>query len=92
MAAAGGAVAAMAIAAAKRASGVVVSVTPENFSKIVARTQKPLVVHATAGLFSTSYLYMTTYRGLAFYTKSRQPVGLPAGAELIAAESIWIPQ
>jgi hypothetical protein len=35
---------------------------------------------------------MTTYRGLAFYTKSRQPVELPAGTELIAAESIWIPQ
>ena len=92
MAAAGGAVAAMAIAAAKRASGVVVSVTPENFSKIVARVEKPLVVHAVGGVFSTRYQYMTPYRGLAFYTKSRQPVELPAGTELIAAESIWIPQ
>lgn len=91
MAAAGGAVAVM-LAAAKRASGVVLSVTPENFSKILARTEKPLVVHATGGVFSTSYQYMTTYRGLAFYTKSRQPVELPAGAELIRAESIWIPQ
>ena len=92
MGAAGGAVAAMAIANARRASGVVVSVTPENFAKIVARVEKPLVVHATGGIFSTSYQYMTSYRGLAFYTKSRQPVGLPAGTELIAAESIWVPQ
>ena len=92
MAAAGGAVAAMMIAAAKRASGVVVSVTPENFLKIVARTEKPLVVHASGGVFSTTYQYMTPYRGLAFYTKSRKPVELPAGAELVAAESIWIPQ
>ena len=92
MGAAGGAVVAMAVANAKRASGVVVSVTPENFSKIVARVERPLVVHATGGFLSTSYQYLTTYRGLAFYTKSRQPVQLPAGAELIAAESIWIPQ
>ncbi|HLL77015.1 MAG TPA: hypothetical protein VK421_17300 [Pyrinomonadaceae bacterium] len=91
MAAAGGAAGA-AIANAKRASGVVVNVTPENFSKIVARTERPLVVHATGGVFSTHYQYLTTYRGLAFYTKSRQPLQLPFGTELITAESIWIPQ
>ena len=92
MGAAGGAVVAMAIANAKRASGVVVSVTPENFSAILARAENPLVVHATGGLFSTNYQYMTAYRGFAFYTKSRQPIQLPAGAELITAESIWVPQ
>ena len=89
MAAAAGAAA---IANAKRASGVVVGVTPENFSKILARVERPLVIHATGGIFSTSYQYLTTYRGLAFYTKSRQPVQLPAGTELITADSIWIPQ
>jgi hypothetical protein len=89
---AAGAAVVAAIANAKRASGMVVSVTPENFSAILARTEKPLVVHATGGVFSTNYQYMTTYRGLAFYTKSRQPVELPTGTELIAAESIWIPQ
>ena len=92
MGAAGGAVVALAIANAKRASGVVVAVTPENFSAILARAENPLVVHATGGVFSTNYQYMTTYRGFAFYTKSRQPVQLPAGTELIAAESIWVPQ
>jgi len=92
MGAAGGAVAALAIANAKRASGVVVAVTPENFSAILARAENPLVVHATGGVFSTNYQYMTSYRGFAFYTKSRQPVQLPAGTELVRAESIWIPQ
>ena len=92
MGAAGGAVVAMAIANAKRASGVVVSVTPENFSAILARAENPLVVHATGGVFTTYYQYMTSHRGFAFYTKSRQPVPLPAGTELITAESIWVPQ
>ena len=90
--AAGGAVVALMIANAKRASGTVISVTPENFSNILARTERPLVVHAVGGVFSKNYQYMTSYRGFAFYTKSRQPIELPAGTELIAAESLWIPQ
>lgn len=92
MGAAGGAVVAAAIANAKRASGVVVAVTPDNFSAVLARAERPLVVHATGGVFKTYYQYLTSYRGLAFYTKSREPVQLPAGTELVTAESIWIPQ
>ena len=92
MAAAGGAVVALAIANAKRASGMIVSVTPENFAAVLSRVERPLVVQATGGFFSTRYQYMTSYRGLAFYTKSREPLALPEGAELITAESMWTPQ
>jgi len=93
MAAAGGAVAAMAIANAKRASGMVVQLSPENFSAVLARCEAPpLVVQTSGGFFSTSYQYLTTYRGLAFYTKSREPLALPAGTELITAEGMWMPQ
>jgi hypothetical protein len=69
--AAGGAVVAMMIANAKRASGTVIGVTPENFSNILARVEQPLVVHATGGVFSKNYQYMTTYRGFAFYKIGR---------------------
>jgi hypothetical protein len=31
------------------------------------------------------------YKGLAFYTKSTEPLQLPATAEVIAARSIWTP-
>ncbi|MFL6229513.1 MAG: hypothetical protein ACJ741_12115 [Pyrinomonadaceae bacterium] len=90
MAAAGGAVAA-AIANAIKASGVVVRVSPENFLAILKRVESPLVVHARGGFFSTKYQYLVSYKGLAFYTKSPQPVELPRGTELVEAKGIWIP-
>ena len=91
-AAAGAAAAAAAIANAIKASGVLVSVAPEDFSAILRRTEKPLVVTAEGGFFSKSYKYLTSYRGLAFYTKSPAPLILPAGAEVVRAGKIWMPQ
>jgi hypothetical protein len=88
---AGGAAAAAAIAQAIKASGVVVRVAPEEFGKILSRVQHPLVVLAEGGIFSTTYSYLVSYKGLAFYTKSPAPLALPADTELIKAGKIWIP-
>ena len=92
MAAGGGAAAAAAaIAQAIKASGVLVRLDPAEFSKILSRVPDPLVVAATGGLFRTNYQYLMGYKGLAFYTKSAEALQLPAGAEVIAAKSIWTP-
>ena len=74
-----------------KASGVLVRVEPTEFLRILQRQQEPLVVHATGGFFSTNYQYLTSYKGLAFYTKSSSPLSLPAGCETITAGGIWIP-
>jgi hypothetical protein len=92
MGAAAGAAVAAAIANAIKASGVLVSVTPEDFAAILRRTERPLVVAAQGGFFSTSYKYLTSYKGLAFYTKSPAPLVLPPGAEVVNAKSLSIPQ
>jgi len=91
MAAAGAAAAAAAIAQAVKASGVVVRLDPEEFSKLLVRIPAPLIVYAEGGFFTTRYQYLTSYKGLAFYTTSRQPLPLPAGTELVASQKIWIP-
>jgi hypothetical protein len=83
--------AAAAIAQAIKASCVLVTVTPADFQTIVHRQKEPLVVHALGGVFSTKYLYLTSYKGLAFYTKSPEPLLLPSGTELVQAKGIWIP-
>jgi hypothetical protein len=88
---AGAAAAAAAIAQAIKASGVLVRLDPVEFMKIVGRLQDPLVVVATGGLFTKNYQYLMGYKGLAFYTKSAEPLQLPATAEVIAAKSIWTP-
>jgi len=83
--------AAAAIAQAIKASGVIVQVAPEDFILIVQRQPQPLVVHAIGGFFSTSYQYLSSYKGLAFFTKSPDALGLPSGCEVVQAQKIWIP-
>jgi hypothetical protein len=90
MAAAGGAVAA-AIANAIKASGVVVRVDSVNFQAILRKVEKPLIIYAEGGVFSTNYQYLISYKGFAFFTKSPAPLLLPSGVEIITTKKIWIP-
>ena len=87
----GAAAAAAAIAQATKASGVIVRVEPRDFLSILEQEEGPLVVHATGGFFNTNYQYLTSYKGLAFFTKSQAPINLPRGTELVQAKKIWIP-
>jgi hypothetical protein len=86
-----GAAAAAAIAQAIKASGVLVRVVPEEFLRILQRQREPLVVYAKGGFFRTNYQYLTSYKGLAFFTKSPDPLGLPSGCETVTAGGISIP-
>jgi len=88
--AAGGAAAA-AIAQAIKASGVVLRLDPDEFRKILLRMADPLVVVAEGGLFGTRYKYLISYKGLAFFTKSKTPLDLPSRAEVVEAGRIWVP-
>ena len=85
------AAAAAAIAEAIKASGVIVRVTPENFRLILERANDALVVHAEGGVFRTSYQYLLSYKGIAFFTKSSEPINLPANVETVIANKIWVP-
>jgi hypothetical protein len=80
-----------AIAQAIKASGVILRVKPNDFSKLLNRATDPLIVIAEGGIFSTNYQYLMSYKGLTFFTKSGTPLSLPSGAELVTADSIWIP-
>ena len=86
-----GASAAAAIAQAIKASGVLVKVEPDAFSTIISKSESPLIVMAEGGVFTKNYQYMTSYKALAFYTKTTQEILLPNRTELIYAEKIWIP-
>ncbi len=89
--AAAGAAAAAAIADAIKASGVLVRIAPEEFAKVLRLVKDPLVVTAEGGLFGKSYQYLMSYKGLAFFTKSSEPMTLPVDAEVVRANRISIP-
>ena len=82
---------AAALANATKASGVIVRLDAAEWMKVLKRTDSPLVVIARGGMFRRQYQYLTTYRGLAFYTTSEQPLVLPGRAELVNAKKISIP-
>ncbi len=86
-----GAAAAAAIAQAIKASGAIVRVEPNDFMTILSRAANPLVIMAQGGFLKKNFQYLTSYKGLAFFTKSETALLLPAGVELMAAKSIWIP-
>ncbi len=85
------AAAAAAIARATRASGVIVEVDEASFLAILHKIERPLVVCAEAGFFTTSFRYLVSYRGLAFHTKTSRALTLPGSAETVLAEKIWTP-
>jgi hypothetical protein len=94
MAYGGGAVAAQAAAIARaiKASGAIVRIEPDGFTRILSRTSKPLVViERKGGFFKPNFRYLTAYKGLVFYTKSPTELMLPGDIEVIDAQQIWIP-
>ncbi|MDD4859433.1 MAG: hypothetical protein PHR56_04435 [Dehalococcoidales bacterium] len=83
--------AAAAIAQATKASGAIVTVEPQDFLKLVSRMDKPLVVVARAGVFKSHYEYLTSYKGLIFFTKSETDLMLPGSTETVFSKRIWVP-
>lgn len=91
MAGAAAAAGAAAMIQAARASGVIVRMEPGDFGALLRRMKDPLVVASYGGFWRKSYEYLTSYKGLAFYTRSAEAIALPSGAEVVAASQIWIP-
>ena len=81
-----------AVVNAIKASGVVVRLEPAEWMTILKRTDAPLVVVAQGGMIKKHFRYLTSYRGLAFYTKSNDALVLPGRTEVISARSISIPE
>ncbi|HUV29585.1 MAG TPA: hypothetical protein VMY05_00650 [Acidobacteriota bacterium] len=88
---AGGAAIAAAIAQATKASGAIVKLDPAEFVKILNRIDSPLVVTARGGFLGKKFNYLTSYKGLFFYTSSPQPIQYPSKTEFVAAKKIWVP-
>ena len=80
-----------AIANAIKATGVVVRLEPSEWMTVLKRNENAVVVVASGGMFKKSFRYLTSYRGLAFFTTSDQQLVLPGRVEVITAKSISLP-
>ena len=86
-----GGAAAAAIRNAIKASGVIVHVDPVEFSNILRKIDQPLIVYSAPRMFSRRHQYLTSYKGLAFFTRSPEQIELPRNVEVIIAKSLWMP-
>jgi hypothetical protein len=82
---------AAAVARAIEASGTIVHVESRVFEQIVGWQDEPLVIRSEGSRFGGRFRYLTSHKGLAFYTKSAVPLHMPGKAKLIDAKKIWIP-
>lgn len=80
-----------AMANAVKATGSIIFLEPAEFQRILASQRDAVIVTATGGVFTTKYKYLTSYKGLTFFTVSRDPLPLPGSSEVIAAKKIWVP-
>ena len=80
------------VAQAIKASGAIIRVEPIDFQSILTQSENPLVVTSTGGFLNKNYQYLTSYKGLIFFTKSKLPLEMSSSIETIAAKKIWIPQ
>jgi hypothetical protein len=80
-----------AIAQAIKASGAIVKVSPSDFQVILNRQEGALVLIAPGNIFQPGRKYLTSYKGLAFFTRSVHPIELPGDCEVIQAQKIWVP-
>ncbi|HEX2222749.1 MAG TPA: hypothetical protein VHN15_00940 [Thermoanaerobaculia bacterium] len=81
----------LAITQAIKASGTIVHLEPEDFRNILNRSDSPLVVVAPGGFFNSGFRYLTSHKGLTFFTKSDEQLALPPRAEVLQAKKIWVP-
>ena len=76
---------------ALKAVGPIVCVEPSEFLAILEKVEEPLVVHSRGTLW-TRHKYLTNYKGLVFFTKSKDALLIPASVELVTAKRISLPQ
>lgn len=72
-------------------NGVFVQLTVEDFQNLLNRNDNLVVVVSKTGLFSTHHLHLTSYKGLVFYCKAKEPLSISSKHETLHAKAVSLP-
>lgn len=72
-------------------NGVFVKLQPEDFQNLLSRNEGLAVVATSTTFFGTTYTYVTSYKGLVFYCKTKSQLSISSRHETIVAQSISLP-
>jgi hypothetical protein len=83
--------AANAIANAVKASGAIIKLEPDEFSKILSKTTDPLIVVSPTGFKKRKTRYLFSWKGFVFFCETKKQVIFPKGTKTILSNKIWVP-
>ena len=81
----------VAVSNAIKACGSIIRIDEQAFTDLIAKMKEPLIVTTSGGVFSGKNKYLTSYKGLTFFCKTKTAIDLPNDAEVIKAQKITIP-
>jgi hypothetical protein len=58
---------------------------------VISRAENPVIIISRGGFMKKDFDYLTSYKGLIFFTRTKNEVNLSGNAEIISAQQIWIP-
>lgn len=76
---------------ALKMNGVFVKLDRSDFQNLLNRNENLAVVVSQSNFFSTTFTYITSHKGLAFYCKTKEPLSIPAKHEIFKAASVSLP-
>ncbi|MBX2966803.1 MAG: hypothetical protein KF845_11700 [Cyclobacteriaceae bacterium] len=76
---------------AQRMTGAFIKIEEADFRKILNENKGLLVIQSKTGVISKSHLYLTSYKGFVLYAKSKQPIHIPEGHEVIQVANVSLP-
>lgn len=76
---------------ALKMNGVFVKLDRSDFQNLINRNDNLAVVVYQSNFFGTTFTYVTSHKGLAFFCKTKEPLSLPGKHEVFNASSISLP-
>jgi len=77
---------------ALRMSGAFIRIDVQDFQNILHKAEGLLVIESKTGIFSNTFLYLTSYKGFICYCKTKEQLGVPGSHEKIYASQVSLPQ
>lgn len=76
---------------ALKMNGVFVKLSPSDFQNLINRNDDLAIVVSQSVFFGTTFTYLTAYKGLTFYCKTKNQLSIPGKHEVFSAASLSLP-
>ena len=76
---------------ALKMNGAFIRIEQHDFLNILRKAEGLLVIESKTGIFSNTFLYLTSYKGFICYCKTKEQLAVPNNHEKIYARQVSLP-